>query len=147
METFFIGGSEEKRHYTNLVARDAAKYLLGSRMLKALEVTFVFKRNIGGDGFVSWEDDNHRPREFEMLLDSSLDLYRTLLTVCHEMVHVKQFIHGELKDMFQGGYRQVWKGKEYSGMSHKQLPWEAEAYDLEEEVLKHCLERCGLKDV
>ena len=42
------------------------------------------------------EDD--RPIEFEMRLDASMNMMGLIRAVCHEMVHVKQYAFGELKD-------------------------------------------------
>ena len=50
-----------------------------------------------------------------------------MLTLCHELVHAKQFIKKELSG--SGG---VWKGVDMSLIKGiKNMPWEQEAFDLE----------------
>ena len=50
-----------------------------------------------------------------------------LLTLCHELVHAKQFIKGELSENGQ-----VWKGVDMSLIRDlKNQPWEREAFDIE----------------
>jgi len=50
-----------------------------------------------------------------------------ILTLCHELVHAKQFIKGELSDCGE-----VWKGVDMSLIRGiKNQPWEQEAFDLE----------------
>lgn len=50
-----------------------------------------------------------------------------MLTLCHELVHAKQFIKGELS-----GSGHVWKGVDMSLIREtKKQPWEQEAFDLE----------------
>ena len=56
--------------------------------------------------------------------------------IFHEMVHVKQHERGELKDH---GIRKAWKGEEHISIfsttdEYMELPWEEEAYRLQEEM-------------
>jgi|TARA_B110000971_G_C20022350_1_gene506986 hypothetical protein len=55
-----------------------------------------------------------------------------LLTLCHELVHAKQFLKGQLSESGK-----IWKGVDMSMMTHiKQQPWEQEAFQLELELYK-----------
>lgn len=59
-----------------------------------------------------------------------------ITAIFHEMVHVRQHERGDLKDH---GIRKAWKGEEYFGIydtteTYKNLPWEEEAYRLQEEM-------------
>ena len=59
-----------------------------------------------------------------------------MTAVFHEMVHVRQHERGLLKDH---GIRKAWKGEEYIGIydtteTYMNLPWEEEAYRLQEEL-------------
>lgn len=54
----------------------------------------------------------------------------------HEMVHVRQHERGQMKDK---GIIKVWNGDEYLSLystvdEYMRLPWEAEAYMLQEEM-------------
>jgi hypothetical protein len=48
-----------------------------------------------------------------------------VLTLCHELVHAKQFIKGELTEDLK------WMGKSLRHLPIKDHPWEHEAYNLE----------------
>ena len=59
-----------------------------------------------------------------------------ITAIFHEMVHVRQHERGDLKDH---GIRKAWKGEEYFGIydtteTYMNLPWEEEAYRLQEEM-------------
>lgn len=50
-----------------------------------------------------------------------------ILTLCHELVHAKQFIKGELSDTGR-----IWKGVDMSMINEiENQPWEQEAFELE----------------
>ena len=52
-------------------------------------------------------------------------------TLCHEMVHVMQTAKGTLADKFHGGYKRMWKGKDYTGTPYSRRPWERQAYRMQ----------------
>lgn len=59
-----------------------------------------------------------------------------MMTLSHELVHAKQYLRGDIK-----GYDRIWrKDGQYIDCSHikddKKLPWEIEAYDLEDKLYK-----------
>ena len=54
-------------------------------------------------------------------------------TVCHEMIHVKQFLKKQIRDYIEPKYRMKWlckdgKYREYKNLPNHKLPWEVEAY-------------------
>lgn len=51
-------------------------------------------------------------------------------TVFHELVHVKQYETGRLK------HNRIWKGKLFESDDYENFPWELEAYELEEKMMK-----------
>jgi len=56
-----------------------------------------------------------------------------MLTLCHELVHAKQFIKGELTNGM------IWKGVDMSLLSIDKHPWEKEAFELEKVLFeKYC---------
>jgi len=62
-------------------------------------------------------------------------------TLAHELVHAKQLLTGELKDL--DNFRTEWKGEEYINLRDKLpeevyrgLPWEEEAYRRQKEYLQ-----------
>ena len=52
-----------------------------------------------------------------------------LTWLAHEMVHLKQFVRGELFDYETG--RVQWKTKSFGRIHYDDSPWEKEAYRLE----------------
>ena len=75
-------------------------------------------------------------RDFEIEVDSSLTLRKMLETVAHEMVHVKQYAKNELRERYQGGHHQMWKGRKYINSDYLKQPWEKEAYKMQEILLQ-----------
>lgn len=72
-----------------------------------------------------------RPREFEIELDSSMKLRRLLETVCHEMVHVKQYAQGELYESDRQN-KHRWQGEWLNkDPDYWDRPWEIEAHGRE----------------
>ena len=59
-------------------------------------------------------------------------------TICHEIVHVKQYVKKELSDLFDESCTK-WKKKRYSmEYDYHNSPWEKEAYKLEESLAIKC---------
>ena len=67
-------------------------------------------------------------------IDKRLGLGDDFITcVLHELVHVKQQFKGELKEI--NGIEKMWKGEVHIGVDYYNLPWEKEAYKLQEVLL------------
>ena len=89
-------------------------------------------------GSTRWVHDNHNPRIFEVRISPNQNRLNTLGTLAHEMVHVKQYVNGELKQyVMREGWR--WKNKvmmdDDEGMYYSKLPWEREAYRKQQKLL------------
>ena len=69
------------------------------------------------------------PKYLIMLLDSGLDVERLVLTIAHEMVHVKQYARGQIKHEL-GRKTYYWMGKPIRKQYYSQ-PWEIEAFSKE----------------
>jgi hypothetical protein len=69
------------------------------------------------------------PKYLVMLIDSGLDMERLVLTLAHEMVHVKQYARGQIKHKL-GGKTYYWMGKPIRKQYYDQ-PWEVEAFSKE----------------
>lgn len=113
------------------------KYLIGNgKLYKNLELTIHFEKFSKDNcdyGYCDWIDDNHCSREFAITLDRSLNKKETLLALAHEMVHLKQYAKGELKDIFRPVRMVKWHGDKYLNekMDYWEQPWEIEAYGRE----------------
>lgn len=72
-----------------------------------------------------------RPREFEIELHKDMPLRKLLETVCHEMVHVKQYARGELYESERQS-KLRWQGQWVKkDIDYWDLPWEIEAHGRE----------------
>jgi hypothetical protein len=111
------------------------KYLLGHRLYRNIEVKLEFDKKALGPyvyGCCDWNDDNHKARDFTITVDPDLGKRNMLLVIAHEMVHVKQYAKGEMKDYIRMD-RVKWKGKVYneSVIDYWEHPWEIEAHGRE----------------
>lgn len=76
-----------------------------------------------------------RPKEFDIEIDADLSQRRVLQTIAHELVHVRQYATGHLKE-YNRNCDVKWKGerfeeKQTSGDEYWFTPWEIEAYGVE----------------
>ena len=103
----------------------------------------------GGEAMLSEDADRYRPRDFKVIIDhhrAEIDDYdreRTdtewghmiLRTLAHELVHVKQYVLGELRSRDVG---LLYKGINHEAMNlmeYFELPYEIEAYGREKGLL------------
>lgn len=101
-----------------------------------LDIKIHFKKNFekqtGYWGWVMWEDCPIRPREFDIEIERSLSRQDLIESVIHELVHVKQYAQGKLKD---SGHGYLYRGQYYKDIApcfrnhdrYYEQPWEAEA--------------------
>ena len=112
-----------------------ANLLLSNALYNKISVTLIFekfKKNSEYSAFCDWEYNNSRPKDFLITVDKTLSKKRMLLAIAHEMVHVKQFAKGELKDYMKSA-KSKWCGKIYEGnkLDYWDQPWEIDAYGRE----------------
>ena len=126
-----------------------ASKLLHKNMSKHIELDVELVDKLSVDGLSTWEDDYVRPREFSIVIRRDVDQdpaekmrchERILLTLAHEMVHVKQLARGELKERFGRGDKCVlWKNRKFASIfdsdDYWDLPWEIEAHGKEDGLL------------
>jgi hypothetical protein len=82
---------------------------------------------LGNYGLCDYEVD-----EVILTISKRLSVKDIIRTLFHELVHVKQYATGNLQS---AGFAQRWMGKEVTG-EYENLPWEIEAFQLEEEMMK-----------
>ena len=109
-----------------------ARQLMSEKLCKNLTIELECDKNHYCHGSSVWIDSNHRPREFQIVLNSSLGKRTQLITLAHEMVHVKQHAKGELKSMLRER-EDRWHGRyiKEDEMPYFEKPWEIEAYGRE----------------
>jgi hypothetical protein len=111
------------------------KRLLGERLYNSIEVTIEFnEEELGSNiyGYCDWNDTNDRARDFTITVDPNLGKRNMLLVLAHEMVHVKQYAKGEMKDYVRLN-RVKWKGEIFDDdeVDYWDTPWEIEAHGRE----------------
>ncbi len=109
----------------------------------------------GGEAMLSEDANKYRPRDFKVIVDhhqAEIDNYdrtRTetewghtiLKTLAHELVHVKQYLVGDLTWRDKG---MLWKGEIFAPeylTDHLETPYEIEAYGREKGLLVSFLMR------
>jgi hypothetical protein len=81
-------------------------------------------------------------RCFEIGIDKEImtkyGLREFITAVCHEMVHVKQYVKRELVEK-EG--KQLWKGRNCTDVEYMEQPWEKEAYRLQDKLAMEIWEK------
>jgi len=131
MNVRITGGSKHQREIVYKVIEWTIKRLKLVRM-SSLYIYVVLKKLRGVDGYCSMEDDTRRM--FTIEIHKNLKLRQLIMTLIHEMVHVKQFARNEMDDFrVNGRYR--WKsGSVPRNVTYYDMPWEKEALRLQEKL-------------
>ena len=79
-------------------------------------------------GLCTVQDCDHRPREFLIELETTLDEQNYTSTLLHELWHVYQHVIGTLRD--KRGVR-YWKNVDANDLDYADQPWEIEAREME----------------
>ena len=114
-----IGGSKKQRELVNDVAYFCIERLMPR--MKTLDIEIQIN-NIKSNavGYCMMSENN---RTFELEVDKKLDIEEMITTVCHEMVHVKQYARNELGiDDYHAD----------ASLNPTDFPYEKEAYELQE---------------
>ena len=127
-----------------------ARLVPSSRLRNNISINIHLKHHDeGGEAMLSEDADRYRPRDFKVIIDhhqAEIDNYdrtRTdtewghtiLRTLAHELVHVKQYLMGELTWRDKG---MLWKGEICNAdhlIDHLETPYEVEAYGREKGLL------------
>ena len=130
---FVKGGSASQRKHVPSVVNFCIQKLMPR--MSGLNIT-VHLKDLKGDayGYCLADDDESRldhPRSFEIEIHKNMPLRKVLETLCHEMVHVKQYARGELyESSVQGKHR--WQGEWLNkDPNYWDQPWEIEAHGRE----------------
>lgn len=139
-----IGGNRKKKSLVKKAARWMLGYTLGNRLANNIDLTIRFDESLKDTAIyatVMWEDNNHRPRVFDMEVCNHITDRMLLRVLSHEIVHVRQYATGDLKDLALQADYSKWKNKliKTEGLGkvrYWDLPWEKEAR-REEKVIFH----------
>jgi hypothetical protein len=108
----------------------AQNLITSKRLRDNIHLTIKFNPKITVWAFASIEDYNasNKAREFLIEIHPWIGAGCILETLAHEMVHIKQFAHGETNETLS-----KWKGIpiDSDAIDYYHHPWELEAYSLE----------------
>jgi hypothetical protein len=91
----------------------------------------ISAKDINADGFCTCLSTY----DFEIEIHKDLTFEHMMITLAHEMVHLKQYATKQLKSKFvRGTPVDTWKGTKYRNLKYKEQPWEKEATLLEESL-------------
>tara|TARA_R110002074_G_scaffold123683_1_gene259500 strand:- start:114467 stop:114931 length:465 start_codon:yes stop_codon:yes gene_type:complete len=128
------GGTKFQRHVVDVAGVFMCKQL-GLTRYPSLEVVVKIKKvDDGFNGYcypTEYGDIISKPRDITVEVSKSLDLYSFIRTICHEFVHVKQYVKGEIREDLINGSSMWKKGRVPQGTPYLEQPWEKEAFRLE----------------
>jgi len=148
---------------TNLIERGlirglsqfvADKYFPRHKVHILFKMSSILEENDGVEGDTTWEyndkDDepflpisnDSRPRCFVIRLQKGYNTETLLTLIAHELVHVKQYVLGDLKQIYnksQNEFVTFYKSKNVSKMEYWKQPFEKEAYRLQDKIVKEYL--------
>ena len=128
------GSNKALRKMVELATWYYAEKLMGKRLMGSLELTINLKKNLlskaGNEGSAIWEDDGFRPKEFTIELDTTVKIRNLLITLAHEMVHIKQWAKDEMYEYMNVAGLVRFKGEKVHMIitNYWDYPWEIEAY-------------------
>ena len=124
-----IGITDEYQGHLIKKAVDLVFVELFPKTNEIIDIAIYISEETGpAHGLVCEEDDcEYTILLNKDLLNDNLELFRT---VCHEMVHVAQYVKMDLIHL--PGYKYSWKGSIMESMEYEDRPWEIEAFKYEE---------------
>ena len=129
------GGKKQERELIDSLANFCVKKLMPRK--KNLDIEIFIRRNFETKtGLLGGVVDTQDTNTFEMEICHTMSLRKKLLTIAHEMVHVKQFLRKELS--LDGMH---WKGEEMKKLDDPfEPPSEIEAYAREKVLFQKCVD-------
>ena len=123
----FSGYNYSKRRCSQVVDWFLSEHLPRHKII--LNVDHIGLLRNGVFGWVWTADCDHRPRDFEMEIHNRMNPEDYTKTLLHELWHIYQHVHGNLKDKHG---KRFWKGIDHSETDYAEQPWEVEAHKMEE---------------
>jgi len=140
MEITFTGKAKNvsRKLYTQAINFYSEK-LLSPKLRPNVCINIVFEAGLTKPpskiyGYCDFDDFGGPPRMFRLHIDAGLSKRMSLLTLAHEMTHMKQYAIGELKDYVKYPNKIKWKGEiiEKDSSEYWDAPWEIEALGREQ---------------
>lgn len=132
------GSDRKTQKFAKDIAQFCADKLMSKRLSETIELRILFVKQLDEtnsfDGDCWFEDDDSlgRPKEFVIRVRETMCLAKKMRTICHEMVHVKQYATGEMKSMSRPARFTKFQGMLYPDeLDYWDTPWEIEAFGRE----------------
>ena len=128
------GSNKSVRKLIETAAWYYAEKLMGKRTIDNLEIHIKLKRGLykkdNTEGTAIWEfGESYPPKEFTIELDCGVKIRNMLITLAHEMVHIKQWRKGEMYEYAKLGKVRFMKTKyDMNDLNYWDYPWEIEAF-------------------
>ena len=99
-----------------------------------ISVGFEIDHDMVVDGYCTQEDHD----DYTIELRSDLRGEELERTIIHELVHIWQYVRGDLiQEHIDGlGPRMIWRGEDLTSVDYDDRPWEKQAVELEEHYHK-----------
>jgi hypothetical protein len=132
------GGKKHQRDIVMTVGSFMMQELLPK--IRKCDVQIRIK-NLDKDMVDGYCHDTEDPRNYLIEIHNDLGLFDFIRTLCHEFIHVKQFVLGEMEDLSSDKTR--WKKRIYNEETtpYEKQPWEREAFRLQEIYIKKIFEK------
>lgn len=125
---FISGGRASERAIAEACVAWCLKKLLPRFRTIALKVRIKEMEDMG----CCYKLDD-KGRQFKITIKKGLSLFDLISTICHEMVHLKQYARQELR-WCDRSLNNMWKKSVYNDCPYDDQPWEKEAYRLEKRL-------------
>jgi hypothetical protein len=146
MQIYTKGSTRKTQKIVKDLTRFCAEMLMSKRMVDSLLIRVEFIKDLDNqyDGDCEYVDDESRPKEFLIRVNDALKLSKKLRTICHEMVHVKQYATGEMKYMSRPARFTKFQGMLYPDeLEYWDSPWEIEAFGREPGLYTRWIDQRG----
>ena len=122
------------------------KKLLGNSLAKKITLDIIIDKellkNFEMFANISPIEADPRPKHYEMEIDAKLTKKQFLVSLAHEIIHLKQFAKNQMRDL-ESKKMTRWMGDYYveDNINYWRRPWEVEAHKgekiLYEEYINH----------
>jgi len=132
---FILEGRIKNKEVVDIYIQNLLKSLNLHRR-HASELTIKFVTKLPGD-VLGLACGGPRYGEIEIARTSEgekLQFFEQMITLAHEMIHIKQYMKGEMTDEPQA----VWHGRNHEKTPYGKQPWELEAHKMEHELFAKC---------
>lgn len=144
------GGGRVVQKLAKDITQFCAETLMSKRLMNTLSIKIEFcDLSVGDiDGDCDYEElGEYRPKEFIIRVNDKLRLHKQMRTICHEMVHVKQYARGEMKYSWRPARHTRFNGVLYpEKTNYWECPWEIEAFGREVGLYSRWVDAKGWTD-